>query len=209
MKRNEELIKQCPKPTGELGCHVASEMNSHHEELWRWGLSFIDIKDNMSILDIGCGGGKAINIMASLSKAKKITGIDYSEDMVQFASNVNRNLINQGLVEITHGDVSSLSFSSDTFDLITAFETYYFWPSLIDNFKEVRRVLKPGGIFLLVNEAYKDEKFEERNSSLAKIINMRYNTPEELTGFLIESGFDSVDNYTIPEKNWITSVSTK
>ena len=209
MEWNEEAIKQCPKPTGELGRQVAIRMNSHHEELWRWGLSFIDIKDRINIFDIGCGGGKAINIMSSLFKANKIFGIDYSEDMVQLASDVNRDLINQGLVEINHGDVSSLSFSSDTFDLITAFETYYFWPSLIDNFKEVRRVLKPGGIFLLVNEAYKDEKFEERNSSLAKLIKMKYNTPEELTGLLMESGFDSTDNFTIPEKNWITSISIK
>lgn len=209
MEWNEEAIKQCQKPIGELGRTVATEMNIHHEELWRWGLSFVDIKDKVNILDIGCGGGKAINIMSSLSKAQKIIGIDYSEDMVQFANDFNRDLVNQGLVEITHGDVSSLPFLSDTFDLITAFETYYFWPSLIENLKEVRRVLKPGGTFLLVNETYKHEKYEDRNSKLAKIIKMRYNTPEELSGFLIQSGFDSTDNFTIPEKNWITSISIK
>jgi ubiquinone/menaquinone biosynthesis C-methylase UbiE len=209
MEWNEEAIKQCPKPEGDLGRTVAIEMNSHHEELWRWGLSFIDIKDKMNILDVGCGGGKAINIMSSLAEAQKIIGIDYSKDMVQFASDFNQDLVNLGLVEIIHGDVSSLPFLSDTFDLITAFETYYFWPNLIDSFKEVRRVLKPGGTFLLVNETYKHEKFEERNSSLARIIKMRYNTPEELTGFLIESGFDSTDSFAIPEKNWITSISTK
>lgn len=209
MEWNEEAIKQCPKPTGELGRKVAIEMNIHHEELWRWGLSFIDFNDKISILDIGCGGGNAISIMSSLLNIKKITGIDYSEDMVQFACDLNQDLINQGLAEIIHGDVSSLPFVSGAFDLITAFETYYFWPSLIDNFKEVRRVLKPGGKFLLVNETYKHEKFEDRNSRLAMIIKMRYNTPEELTDFLIESGFDTTDNFTIPGKNWITTISTK
>ena len=34
-----------------------------------------------------------------------------------------------------------------------AFETVYFWPELAQNFREVYRVLKPGGIFFICNEA--------------------------------------------------------
>jgi ubiquinone/menaquinone biosynthesis C-methylase UbiE len=40
---------------------------------------------------------------------------------------------------------SSLPFKDEKFDLATAFETIYFWPDLVNDFKEVNRVLKSGG----------------------------------------------------------------
>ena len=39
-----------------------------------------------------------------------------------------------------------LPFVENSSDLVTAFETIYFWPGLADCFREVYRVLKPGGM---------------------------------------------------------------
>ena len=56
-------------------------------------------------------------------------------------------------------------FADDWFDAVTAFETVYFWPDLPQCFREVCRVLKPGGTFLICNESSgdtdKDEKWTE------------------------------------------------
>ena len=56
-------------------------------------------------------------------------------------------------------------FADDWFDAVTAFETVYFWPDLPRCFREVYRVLKPGGTFLICNESNgdsdKDEKWTE------------------------------------------------
>ena len=41
--------------------------------------------------------------------------------------------------------VAELPFEAEQFDVVTAFETVYFWPELAQNFREVYRVLKPGG----------------------------------------------------------------
>ena len=43
--------------------------------------------------------------------------------------------------------VAELPFEAEQFDVATAFETVYFWPELAQNFREVYRVLKPGGTF--------------------------------------------------------------
>ena len=43
--------------------------------------------------------------------------------------------------------VAELPFEAEQFDVVTAFETVYFWPELAQNFREVYRVLKPGGVF--------------------------------------------------------------
>ena len=53
-------------------------------------------------------------------------------------------------------------FAGDWFDAVTAFETVYFWPDLPLCFREVYRVLKPSGTFLICNESNGDTDKGER-----------------------------------------------
>jgi len=205
----EKMIRQCRKPTGLLGRFVGIGMNRGHNKLRRWGLSHISIKPNAYILDVGCGGGRAIHELAQISSKGKVCGIDYSEEMVQLSRKINKKFIDQGHVEIMHSSVSSLLFSDAMFDLVTAFEAYYFWPNLIDDLKEIKRVLKPGGTLLITNEAYKHEKFEKRNSKWARWGDMMLHTPDEYREFLIEAGYMAVEIDDISEKNWITAIAKK
>ncbi len=184
-------------------------MNFGHTKVRRWGLSHISIKPDSCILDIGCGGGKAVNELAKSTAFGKVYGIDYSEDMVQLSKKVNESLIKQGVVEITHGTVSSLPFSDNMFDLVTAFEAYYFWPDLINDLKEIKRVLKPGGSFLMVNEVYKDSQFEKRNCKWVDLLDMQIHTPDEYKDFLTKAGYKIVKINNLAHKNWITVVAQK
>jgi len=203
----EKMLKQCRKPTGLLGRFVGMGMNRGHSRLRCWGLSHISIEPGESILDVGCGGGRGVTELARISSSGKIYGIDYSDEMVQLARRINKKLIEKGHVEIMHGSVSSLPFTDDMFDLVTAFEAYYFWPNLIDDLKEIKRVLKPGGTLLIANEAYKHERFEKRNSKLAKWGDMMLHTPEEYRGFLTEAGYTAIEIDDIPERNRITAIA--
>jgi ubiquinone/menaquinone biosynthesis C-methylase UbiE len=205
----EKMVKQCRKPTGLFGRFVGMGMNRGHSRLRRWGLSHILIKPNASILDVGCGGGKAVQELARISSSWKVCGIDYSEEMVQLARKINKKFVEKGHVEILHGSVSSLPFSDGMFDFVTAFEAYYFWPNLIDDLKEIKRVLKPGGTLLIANEVYKHEKFEKRNVKWAKWGDMMLHTPEEYRGFLTEAGYMAIEIYEVIEKNWIAAIAEK
>ena len=209
MEWNEKEIKQCSKPEGELGISVGKEMNKSHVDLWKWGLAFINIREYLSILDIGCGGGKAINLMASMFEKSKLIGIDYSEEMVELAREINEGLVQQERVKILKGNVESLPFEDSTFELVTAFETYYFWPDLNENLKEIKRTLKPGGKLLMVNETYKHENFEERNSKIVAVLDITIHTPKEYRRFLNEAGFERVEIYELTEKNWLTAITQK
>lgn len=204
-----KFMCQFRKPTGFLGRFVARFMNMGHQYLWNWGLNLVSIGEKASILDIGCGGGMAVNILARKAYNGKIYGIDYSEDMVSLARKVNKNLINQGQVEISQGSVSDLPFTDNSFDLVTAFETLYFWPNLSDDLKEIKRVLKPGGVLLICNEAYKDIKFEKRNSLWVKNIGMQIHTPDELHGMLTGAGYEGIEIATIDKRNCISVMGKK
>ena len=205
----KKLAAQGRKPSGRFGRFIGKKMNSSHAKIRGWGLSSVSIKPDSYVLDIGCGGGMAIKEIASSVPKGKVYGIDYSEDMVQLSKKINDDLIKQGVVEIMYGSVSVLPFPDNTFDFVTAIETYYFWPDLVSDFIEIKRVLKPGAFLLLVHTVYKDERFEKRNSKLVKFLDIKIHTPDEYRGFLSEAGYKIEKIVCLPEKNWITIVAQK
>jgi ubiquinone/menaquinone biosynthesis C-methylase UbiE len=205
----KKFVMQCRKPSGRLGRFVGRSMNFGHAKIRQWGLSHISIKPDSCVLDIGCGGGKAVKEIASSVSEGKVYGIDYSEDMVQLSKKVNDNLIKQSIVEIMFGTVSALPFPDNMFDFVTAFEAYYFWPDLMNDLIEVKRVLKPEAVLLLVNAAYKDDRFEKRNRKLVNLLDIKIHTPDEYKDFLSAAGYQIEKINRLPEKNWITAVAQK
>ena len=130
-------------------------MNAAHTRLTNWALQKIHIREDAVILDIGCGGGKTIHSLSRLTPHGKIYGIDYSEQAVENSKKTNMKDVKTAKVIIHQASVSSIPYHPDFFDLITAFQTHYFWPDVENDMKEVFRVLKPNGSFLLVAETFK------------------------------------------------------
>ena len=141
------------KPEGLLGRCMVDSMNHAHAALADWGLSRLPETGPSQIAELGCGGGRNIRALLRKYPAATITALDYSEISVEKAKRVNREGLQAGRCQILQGDVSRLPFGDGSFDLATAFETVYFWPGPTDSFREVYRTLRPGGVFLIVNEA--------------------------------------------------------
>jgi SAM-dependent methyltransferase len=209
-----ELILQAKKPTGLLGAILARVMNRGHDKLTNWGLNFLNIRDDDKILDIGCGGGRTINKLARIVHKGKIYGIDYSDVSVKTSSKINKLYINQGKVEIQKASVSSIPFSNNYFNIITAIETYFLWPDLENDMKEVFRVLKPRGKLLIVSEVYKSDRrdkwvkiLEKLNIDPNKIVNSQ--TKEEFHQLFIDAGYKNIEIHEEISKGWICSIGTK
>lgn len=202
----EKIVKQSRMPEGRFGTFWVRSMNVGHSDVTRWGLSHISMNKDDSILDIGCGGGKTVNTLAKIATEGKIYGIDYSEVSVAVSTNINKRLIDAGRVKIFHASIDSLPFSDDMFNLVTAVESYYFWPDLSNNLKEIRRVLKPGGAVILINEMYRNERFEKRNSNWARIGDFTYHLPDEFEVFLRDAGYSSIQIEILEKKNWIAAI---
>jgi SAM-dependent methyltransferase len=96
-------------------------------------------------LDIGCGPGYLAIEIAERSNLKVI-GVDIDPEAVRIArKNVKREkLIDRIAVE--QGDVHQLRFADDTCDLIISRGSFIFWENTFQAFREIYRVLKPGGV---------------------------------------------------------------
>src|SRR5260370_12751976 len=75
-------VSQCSKPTGWVGRFTLWRMNSSHSKLTDWGLGCIAIEKHRTILDVGCGGGRAVRKLAGIAPPGKVYGVDYSQESV-------------------------------------------------------------------------------------------------------------------------------
>lgn len=194
------------EPKGLGGRLMVSMMNIGHRALAHWGLQYLHPAADAKILDCGCGGGA--NIKALLRKCPKgiVKGVDYSAVSVEKARKVNRAAIGDGRCVVWQGSVTELIFASKWFDAVTAFETVYFWPDLPQSFREIYRVLKPGGTFLICNEcggdSARDEKWSER------IEGMTVYKGTQLRAYLEQAGFYSVQVHK-NERGWLCVLARK
>ncbi len=120
-------------------------LNQSHVKLTDWGLSHIQIDKDFIVLDVGCGGGRTIEKLAMTATHGKVSGVDYAAGSVAVSRSRNKNLIEAGRLNIRRASVSDLPFAANTFNLVTAIETQYYWPALPNDMREILRVLKPGG----------------------------------------------------------------
>ena len=195
------------KPEGLLGRCMVDSMNRAHAALADWGLCNLPEIIPSQIVDLGCGGGRNIHVLLQKYPNAAVTALDYSEISVQKARRVNCESMKAGRCRIFQGDVSRLPFGDGSFDLATAFETVYFWPGPVESFREVYRTLKPGGIFLIVNES--DGEKPQDNKWLAIIDGMRIYNGGQLACFLTEAGFSEVTVRQNAKKNWLCVLAVR
>jgi ubiquinone/menaquinone biosynthesis C-methylase UbiE len=167
-------------------------MNWGHGAISRWGLKYLDIKPSDRILDIGCGGGKNVARMLKLAGEGKVCGLDYSETSVEKTVRLNRRAVREGRAEVRLGSVSENPWPDNSFDVVTAFETVYFWPDFAGDLREARRVLKPGGTFFICNEMNKQEEGEAPYQFWIKKLNLKTYTQSEFQKYLTDAGFADI-----------------
>ena len=195
------------KPKGFLGNIMINKMNAGHAKLSDWGLSHLKNIKPSEIADLGCGGGINVAKLIKLFPEANVTGLDYSSVSVKKSEEENRESINNGVCNIVRADVSAMPFESETFDLITAFETVYFWPGPLISFKEVYRTLKPGGTFMIVNEF---DGIAEREAKYEKLIDgLKIFNKEQLTDLLKEAGFNKITVNHEEKKHWLCILAVK
>jgi ubiquinone/menaquinone biosynthesis C-methylase UbiE len=146
------LAKQLRKPSGFFGKIVAKMMEFRNRNSYKEIIRKLSPGPGDHILEIGYGPGLGIYQIASSYPDCRINGIDYSELMFAKASLRNKKFIENGIVNLKHGDFLTLDPGKDQFDKIFCVNVIYFWNDLNVAFTKILNMLAEKGAFLIYME---------------------------------------------------------
>lgn len=96
-----------------------------------------------SVLDIGCGGGHLISLLADLRSDVNVTGLDLSFEQVSRAEARIRKFDDR--CKVLQGSALDLPFPDNSFDVVASVASIKHWPDKIQGLRECLRVTRPGG----------------------------------------------------------------
>ena len=193
-------------PAGDAGRDMILRMNREHGPLRAWG--FAHIRVGRSVLDVGCGAGAALRELAEQYPEAVLTGCDISPLAVETATALNKPFVKTGRLRFLRCGVPDLPFADGSFDTAFSVESLYFWPDQVAGFREIRRVLVPGGYFMTALEMVGD-MMDERQMAIVKHLKMVCPTRDELHALMLEAGFRDVSVELEPERRWLCAAGRK
>lgn len=114
------------------------------------------VKDEQSLLDVGCGFGGTIAAINNHFSDMKLVGLNIDERQLERAK-INTIAKNSNTVLFRNANAGELPFEDCTFDTVLAVESIFHFPSRKDFFAESFRVLKPNGILTFTDFVPIDE----------------------------------------------------
>jgi len=178
-------MSQFAKPVGFFGRLLARCMAFGHRDFYRNTARMLDLKKDDKYLEIGFGSG--IFIKKYVSNVAKISGIDYSEDMVTLASAVNSALVKSGKADFRHGNAASLPWRDNEFTAVAAIETFFFWSEPDKALQEIFRVLASKGR-LVIEMSYNHDDGLDHSKDIEKM-KLKLYSSKAITDMVMNAGF--------------------
>lgn len=108
------------------------------------------LEQGIRVLDVGCGRGRALNLLAGLYPKSKFVGVDLSNEAIEYARQEAVRLGNTNVSfeirDVTHFDQSA---DAGSFDLITTFDAVHDQANPLNVLKGINKALKDDGIYLM------------------------------------------------------------
>ena len=132
-------------------------------------IALAELKDGETVLDLGCGGGLDAFLAANkVGQKGKVIGIDMTPEMIKKAAE-NAVKGNYRNVEFKLGEIENLPVEDSCVDVAISNCVINHSPDKLATFKEVFRVLKPGGRILIADLVTEGEFAEDVLDSMDKI----------------------------------------
>ena len=111
---------------------------------------FLEGRKNATLLDVGAGTGRFLSFVKSVQPDLKAIALDLSEPYLQRA---RRALRDRGNVEFIEAPAEKMPLKASSVDAVVSIYLFHELPPKVraDVAKEIARVLKPGGIFVLAD----------------------------------------------------------
>jgi len=145
----KHIANQLGRPEGADGILTAERMAHTNNNMTKSAIAALDLVEGDVVLEIGPGNGTHVKDLMSTAPNIRYYGVDISETMVVEAGKINEADVQHGNVSFELTDADQLNFKANFFDKIFTVNTLYFWEHPSAYAAEIRRVLKPDGIFCL------------------------------------------------------------
>ena len=202
MSLNSYIAKQFSRPDGLGGKLISHIMNRQNQPLYDNTIRLMPISGSDSIIDIGCGNGYVLKLLASRFDCS-LTGIDISKSIIEAASRRNRMYLKNGRMTLVCNDINGMPFTNHSFNKAYTINTVYFWDNPDSIMAEIFRILKPGGLF--VNTLYTNETLSHFSHTH---FGYKRFTAEQLAKAGIDAGF-TVDVASIHENKAYSVIYSK
>ncbi|MBW1657165.1 bifunctional demethylmenaquinone methyltransferase/2-methoxy-6-polyprenyl-1,4-benzoquinol methylase UbiE [Flavobacterium quisquiliarum] len=154
-------------------------------------LKIVSDKKPKVILDIATGTGD-LAILLAQTNAEKIIGLDISAGMLEVGKKKvqEKNLSN--IIELVLGDSENMPFEDNYFDAITVGFGVRNFENLEKGFSEILRVLKPNGVFVILETSIPDkfpykQGYNFYSKNILPLIGKLFSKDNDAYGYLSES----------------------
>jgi SAM-dependent methyltransferase len=130
-------------------------MERGHRPVGEQAIELMAVPAGARVLDVGCGSGWATRLMAEKAHEGTVVGIDIADEMVKLARETSASFPN---VEFRVASAESLPFSDGEFSHAFSMESLYYYGDMLAALQEIKRVLKPGGLFVTVVDLYQENE---------------------------------------------------
>ena len=120
-------------------------------------LALVPIQKGWKVLDLGSGAGIDVFMAAKrVGESGHVTGLDMTDEMLEKA---RANAATGGFknVSFVKGEIETMPFEDNSFDLVISNCVINLVPDKAQAYREIRRVLKPGGKFAIADMAIRGD----------------------------------------------------
>ena len=146
-----------------------------------------------SVLDVGCGAGWLLRLLAERVTEGRVVGMDVSDEMIRHA---RRNCADLPQVMAVPGSVDEIPWENEFFTKVISVESSYYWPHPAAGLREIFRVVRPGGSAWILINYYRDNPHCHQWGSLLPVPT-KLLSGDEWAGLFRDAGFAAVEHARI------------
>lgn len=143
------------------------------------GINALTLAADCTVIDIGCGTGSALRHASETVTHGALIGIDPVPRMIEIAIEKTVGHSAEKRISYYEGSAEKIPVQDGFADIVLAFDSYDHWHDSVKGLNEVRRVLKSGGVFVIVKDGGLPNEDSAKTNFLSALIDAGFTIIKE------------------------------